>query len=260
MDVSFIIPSNKPYEEFAKKVIDCIFSFSTDIKYEILYISPKYVSDSRVVYIPDYESIGATHAINKGAKFCKGDLICCMTDDLMPVGNIFEIYKFYESHLKNDRYSIGTLPSGPSHQLAMSEPGGVCHIDILSKFGVSRKIDSFVVPCLPVVSRDTFVNVLGSNIFHPGLKYFGDWWLGAFVHLNEFQIHQYNFVVMNNIGGDNHKMFPSIFSPHGEQKRFYDESYVNYNILVENYRKGFSYLYGGGGILSSEYINTIINH
>ena len=77
MDISFILPTNREYDLFSKKVIDNINSLNfMGKKFEIIVVSPNVIEGENVVFLKENElNKGCVGAYNAGYKISKGKYI-----------------------------------------------------------------------------------------------------------------------------------------------------------------------------------------
>lgn len=179
-DVSFIIPSIKPYSKFGKLVVDSICDNTKKyISHEIIYCSPTDPRDKRVKFVKENNSEGEIHVYNEMAKnHANGDHLICISDDHQVGPNVFHSVFFLQSNLFKDRkYKICTLASNSPCFLPPT-------------FGPDwkpswKKLPKNLVMRFPVIHKKTFLEHLNGFVWHPKLKTkFADNYLGHFLGEN----------------------------------------------------------------------------
>jgi hypothetical protein len=236
VDLSILITSNKPYESFAKNVVDHICSCSTDSKYEIVICHTDEINDDRVIAIKDNIHTGGNgYAISHAFNNCNGKYFQYLTDDNIVHGNIFKVLDIFESSEFQKRdFQVLTLQAGSNNLYTTIERYPSYPNPLINTDSFCILPDFYAFP-YPGMSREC-VKKLGGHIFHPRLKYFGDWWLGAFLYLNEepcIQCNDIKFFPMKN-SNQNHTFDP-ITNQHASSS--FGESYVNVYRLIKNYRR-----------------------
>ena len=79
-----------------KDCLNNIYQTSENINYEIIVVSPFYVSGPRIKWVEDVLNIGSSHAVSLAYKHCCGDLIVLMVDDLVPnKGWLGDLWTYY---------------------------------------------------------------------------------------------------------------------------------------------------------------------
>lgn len=244
--ISFIISSKRNYENYAKKVVDCIYKMDAIYSFEIIVCHPEEIQDERIKWVKDDKMIGSSYAWDLAYKNSCGDFIFTCVDDCSIIGNLFGAVDFLNSSAFKDRkFKITTLA-------AMHHLGG--YTNNLTKFERTPKhpkfllltnnyinLPDFNVMCFPIASRETIDKELGGCVFHPRVKVGQDWWLGAFLSMNDEIGIQYNNAKF--IGKPNKVEFsidPIIRLP---SAKFMGESYINTYRLIKNYKKGMPYIY-----------------
>ena len=255
-DVSFILPTKREYNKWAKYTVDSVFlaqeayykTFGIYKSFEILVCSQENINDSRVKYIKENELLGASVAINNCAKIANGKYLSLLVDDHFAGANLFCICDAMEAEVLRDRkFKIITLPAAYGAKLSLPETSPTFVHKLLKKIGCYVNIPLFVAMCFPVVSKETFESELKGYLFHPYLKSMGDLWLGYFLHANNE-----NGIQLNTVNLFKHP-WTEINQLHYEKKadeitgfethdRNFGESYVNLYNLIANYFPGEDYI------------------
>lgn len=248
--ISFIISSKRNYENYAKKVVDCIYKMDAVYPFEIVVCHPEEIQDERIKWVKDDKMIGSSYAWDLAYKNSCGDFIFTCVDDCSIIGNLFGVVDFLNSSaFKNRKFKITTLPG--MHRL------GAATQNNLTKFESTPKhpkfllltnnyinLPDFNVMCFPIASRETIDKELGGCVFHPRVKVGQDWWLGAFLAMNDEIGIQYNNAKF--IGEPNQEELEElsedpILGKH--RAKLMGESYINTYRLIKNYKKGMPYIY-----------------
>jgi len=241
IDLSILITSNKPYDLFAKKIVDYISNCTTDCKYEIILCHTDMIEDNRVISIIDDKKIGNGYAINHAFNNCNGKYFQYLTDDNMLSGNIFDILNTFESsNFQKRNFQALTLQAG-SNNLYTTVERSPSYPEPLLQTNSFCLLPDFYVACYPGMTREC-VKRLGGYVFNPYLKYFYDWWLGAFLYLNGepcIQSNDIKFFPLND--SKQNSIFDKITGKN--ETPYFGESYVNLYRLVKNYKYGYAYVY-----------------
>lgn len=237
MLASFLIATNRPYNEYAMKVVDSLCSYNSH-EFEIIVCSPNPISDNRIKWVEDKYHSGQSLAFFEAYQASIGEYIYILVDDHVVTGDIFGAIDFIEKNC--GKYKITTLAGGVSDEITKTERSPTFPY-FLEKTGNLFNLPDFHVMPFPISKRDTIENLLDGYIFHPRLKTMHDWYLGAFLFLNGEPGLQYN-------GAKLHKFidFPaSKIDPitHRPDSRFFGESYINNYRLIKNYKPGMKYVY-----------------
>lgn len=244
--ISFIISSKRNYENYAKKVVDCIYKMDAVYSFEIIVCHPEEIRDERIKWVKDDKIIGSSYAWDLAYKNSCGDFIFTCVDDCSIIGNLFGAVDFLDSSAFKDRkFKITTLA-------AMHHLGG--YTNDLTKFETTPKHSKFLlstnnyiiapdinVMCFPIASRETIDKELGGCVFHPRVRVGQDWWLGAFLAMNDEIGIQYNNAKF--IGEPNQEGLSEDPILGGRRAKLMGESYINTYRLIKNYKKGMPYIY-----------------
>jgi hypothetical protein len=175
MKVSYLIPTNRNYEEFLYKTIDSIRKFSSDFEYEILVYSKQYIEMPNVVWVQENEDKGPIYGFNKMCKICNGEYIVCLTDDHVLDGPIKNTLDYLDSKINESEMVICSL-----------NPGGIGCFNpvknqILGDKPIEIDIPLFPLIRFPVINKKS-LSLLDNVIFNENLFYHaGDIWLGFYV-------------------------------------------------------------------------------
>ena len=165
-DISFILPTNRDFVDFSKKVIDNINSLNFhDNTYEIIVVSKNEISGENVVYVPEPDKIqGCVNAYNEGYKVSTGDYIFLCSDDHYFDLNCPLAIEVLKSRLFADRkYKILCLPTNRHGPSPLPDYTG-CNA-IIARY--------------PVFARQTIEEHLEGYVYNPSFKHhYPDNWLG----------------------------------------------------------------------------------
>ena len=179
-DISFLIPTIKPYDNYAKDVVEKITSINTKYTYEIVVYSLEVICDKRIKYIQqgkDYKG-GAAKASNQLLWNSSGEYVVFLPDDLNYNKDIFKVIDFLKSKYFINRLAITGL----------SQPGflnGECVISLSQP--LSEKHPSSYSKCtaihFPAAPRKTFEKHLNNHVWHPSFHHhYGDYWLSYYIY------------------------------------------------------------------------------
>ena len=180
MDVSIIIATNRPHENYLYKLIDSIKDCHNQQNYiyEIIVCSTNPSERNDFKLIKD-NGFGPVKAFNICYKASIGKIICGLPDGVLVQKDYFNICEYVQN--MTEKFQI----SGPT-----SNYGGACS---LPGNGLAGNIIRF-----PVITRDTIETYLDGLFFNESFKYhMVDNWLGAFPYLNGqavFENNQINII------------------------------------------------------------------
>jgi len=203
-DISFIIPTARPYGYFAKVVVQDIelFMKNSNYTYEIIIYSrqPKVDTSSNIKWLHEIEaSNGPVKGYNESFKESCGKYIyltndkwhmnstCLKAIDLLE-SNVFQDRKFKVTTINaaaNFDYSITAMPVLGSQ----SAP----HLDLPQELLHPRFLEQkhkYVVFGFPVLERETVLNYLNGYICHPDFRaHYHDNWLSFYIgEMGEFPL------------------------------------------------------------------------
>lgn len=164
IDISFLLPTNRDHETFAKRVVGNINSLNFNgLNHEIVIISPSVVQGENVKYVKD-NNIGCVDAYNKGYRESKGKYIfLCSDDHYFDVNAVKILEQFDSNEYKDRKYKVVCLPT--NNHGPCSLPGYTDCKGIIARY--------------PVYERDTVEKYLNGFIYHPSFKHhYPDNWLG----------------------------------------------------------------------------------
>jgi len=165
IDISYLIATNRNYEESPKRVIDCLESAGALDNGEILVISPDEINDKRIRFIKDNMCINGPQAFNYGATKSKGDTLVVLTDDNLVTPEIIRAPEILASDLFiNRKYKIFTAAID-----------GRCYLEPIPlnhPYGPKPETKSLprILMCrFPILNKKT-LELLGGKIFHPNFN------------------------------------------------------------------------------------------
>ena len=188
-DISFILPTNRNFNNFSKKVIDNINSLNFFGKtYEIIAVSPNEIVGQNVTHVKEEGSNnGCVGAYNIGYNQSTGDYIFLCSDDHYFDKNCVLMIEVLKSRLfQNKKLKIACLPTNKH---------GPC------KLPDYTNSDS-IIARYPVFDRKTVEKYLGGYIYHPIFKHhYPDNWLGYWMDKQgepAIEINKYDMITFNN--------------------------------------------------------------
>ncbi len=175
MDISFLIPTIRPHEQFLNIVLSNIRSIPTKYSYEICVYGPEKPKDENVVWFEEKERTGQLYGFNLMAKHCNGEYLVVMVDDHVLQSPIDESIDFLKSDFfKNRKYKITSLNPG---DIVCNPVRG----QIMGDQPIDFDIPRFPICRFPIMDKNTF-HLLGDIIFNPCLRsHAGDNFLGGYM-------------------------------------------------------------------------------
>ena len=188
-DISFILPTNRDFGQFSKKVIDNINSLNFyDKTHEIIVVSKTEITGDNVVYVRESEQAsGCVDAYNKGYKVSTGDYIFLCSDDHYFDTNCPLVIEVLKSRLFAERkYKIVCLPTNKH---------GPCNLpDYTNCDGIIARY--------PVFERETVESHLQGYIYNPSFKHhYPDNWLGYWLQRQgepAIEINKFDMLTFSN--------------------------------------------------------------
>lgn len=188
-DISFILPTNRSFHNFSKKVIDNINSLNFfDKTYEIIVVSPTEIVGQNVFHVKEQgTNNGCVDAYNEGYNVSTGEYIFLCSDDHYFDQNCVLITEVLESRLfNNKKLKIACLPTNRH---------GPCKLPDYTNCGG-------IIARYPVFHRETVEQHLGGYIYHPSFKHhYPDNWLGFWMSSQgepTIEINKYDMITFNN--------------------------------------------------------------
>ena len=163
-EISFILPSCRPYETHAKLMVESIYANCTK-NFEIMYISKENPNDGRLNWIEEHpNNEGSVQPINEGVKWSRGDIICLVNDDFVLESNIdkdidelglFEAVSLRPATWTNDNF--GRIPG--------------------------QDVPNIPMMPFPLLSTDLINIVLNFQLLNPHFHHhYSDCWLSFFLY------------------------------------------------------------------------------
>ena len=174
IDVSIIIPTARPADQFINKVVDRINlqSPAFPFTYEILVIGPEEIKRSNVKWFKE-SAVDQKGPLPAGdyllQNHAEGDYVIIGTDDHYFDGDWWEVIDFIDSMPSRDRKM--KISSFTGHTRST---GPIAHEDIVK--------ETYPLLRWPVASMDTIKNHLGGVLLDPRFHYiYADNWLSFLV-------------------------------------------------------------------------------
>lgn len=168
MKISFLLPTNRSWITYGRRVVNSIEHSIHRYDYEILVHSPKKINDDRIIWYEDTKEIGQIYCYNYLAEKATGDYLFCLIDDHITDDWIFWVVDYLNGEtFKERRYKICSIKCGSP-----------CPIPCHPPFPFTEK---WLTLRFPVLDRETY-EMLGKKIFREEfLKTHSDIWLGWFL-------------------------------------------------------------------------------
>ena len=238
--LSFLISTNRPYDDHAKVVVDGIERQNLLDGNEIIICSNDPITDDRVINVEDQIKINGSLGFNQAAECATGDIFLILCDD-HELHVECDIAKIFEDGTFNNReYKITTMAT---KQDGFNE----CFIGSMPKSSQAYKrylqgldIDTSMIPkakmCrFPILTRETY-DKLGKVIFHPNFNlrtsFFPDNYLSYFLYINGEECIQTKSIYLSNFKKQNHD----------GPKELYSESLKIFIDLIKHTKSGDPYL------------------
>jgi hypothetical protein len=210
-DISFLIITNREYELWSGRTVECIHKSIKDypIKYtyEILICSPEEISDKNVLWVKD-EFDGLGHGVaanNKMFQYSQGKYIITINDDHMfpdpsleptiyPDQKPLKAIEFLQSDVfQNRRFKVTSIGAGWN----VSVYGSTCIPSLAwpPPYPLSEELKDpkytqvphrHLILGYPVYERATVIKELRGFLFNPSFKHrYADNWLSFFIGEND---------------------------------------------------------------------------
>ena len=177
MDLTIIIPTNRPHEEYVDNVVKNINSIPARHSYQISVCSEQEAKGKNVKWHKEEGQQGPIAAFNSIANECGTDYICLLVDDHIFNSNFSDGIDWLEEHYKEARFPIASLSCGP---LDYNPVKG----QVLGSSPVDFNIGRHPLCKFPIFHKRA-LKELGGCIFHPDLFYHaGDILLGYYMGMN----------------------------------------------------------------------------
>lgn len=192
-DISFILPTIRPYHQYAKIVVDAIQEFmdNSEYTYEILIYTKQPVSETQnIKWLQEiHNSNGPVIGYNESFKISKGQYIYLLNDKWKPNIKILKAVSFLQSdEFKNRKYKITTINAPPNHNYqitAMPILGSQHHQLLPAELLHPRFLlpkHRYAIFGFPVYERETVINHLNGYLLHPDfIAHYHDNWLSFYI-------------------------------------------------------------------------------
>lgn len=191
-DISFIIPTARPYNNFASIVVNKlkeILSF-TDYSYEFLIYSKENPKDD-IIWIEEKENGTSVKGYNESFLISKGKYIYVLNDKWLPNNKILKAIPFLESEsFKNRRFKVTTINVHETFNYNSTDmpilQGNMSKQHLLPKELLHprflEKNHRYAVFGFPVFERETVKNYLCNHLLNPRFTHhFADNWISFFI-------------------------------------------------------------------------------
>jgi hypothetical protein len=188
--ISFILPTIRPYNDWAKHVVDSIFEAPRSFDIEVLISSKEKIKDPRITWIPEPEALGSVKSVNNLYKNTKGKYIHAACDDMIYQRQWPEVIKELEYlEWRSDKFiALAGFCNQTCYLAAWHSP----------HFIKSRVNPRYISARFPIISRDTIDKYFGGLIFNESFKHhYVDNWMGHWCGENGCSIPESEFLKVN---------------------------------------------------------------
>lgn len=225
--ISFLIPTNRPYDTHVRNVINNINTFNSKYDFEICVYSDFEVSGDNVVWYKEEERRGPIYAFNYMANHCNGEYMICITDDHVFYKPFDGLIEFLEKTYTEDQYRVCSIGLG-----------GICyHPGTGENFGdkvIDFECKKFGIPRFPVMDKRT-LKKLDGVIFNESFYYHAaDNWLGFFLGMRGYKYYELDkMIVAHNPESDTTHTVRDCNIARELMKRMV-ETGINYNYPIKD--------------------------
>lgn len=228
INISFLISTNRDYQQCAKRVVDNIEQMGLLDNNEIIICSNDTIIDNRIINIEDKLKLNGPLGFNQAASISKGEIILILCDDhylniLTDVNQLFS-----DNIFLNRSYHIMTMATTQDFL-------NPAYIGAIPGYPETSIIPRTMMCRFPILTRETYYK-LQKYIFHPAFNlktsYFPDNYLSYFLFINNEPVVQTDKVLLTS--------FQSEISPSSET--YFYKSLSIYIKLIKNLRPGDPYV------------------
>lgn len=177
LDLTIIIPTNRPHEKYVRNVINNINSIPARHSYQIAVCSQEEISGDNVKWYKENGQQGPISAFNHISSECGTDYVCLLVDDHIFNSNFSNGVEFIEGHYEKTRFPIASLSCGPVNYNPVKG-------QLLGSSPIDFDVGAYPLCKFPIFHRRA-LKELGGHIFHPDLFYHaGDILLGYYMGMN----------------------------------------------------------------------------
>jgi hypothetical protein len=177
LDLTIIIPTNRPHEKYVRNVINNINSIPSRHSYQIAVCSQEKIDGDNVKWYKEHGQQGPIAAFNRIADECESEYVCCLVDDHIFNSNFSSGLEFLEEHYDKARFPIASLYCGPVDYNPVRG-------QVLGGSPVDFDVAAYPLCKFPIFHKRA-LKELGGKIFHPDLFYHaGDILLGYYMGMN----------------------------------------------------------------------------
>lgn len=200
-EVSFIMNTNRNFQEYGAKVIQSVYNLQDKFEYEILVYSKEDPKHEGVIWVKEeYDTGGSIYGYNLLANIAKGDYIITIVDDYTLSPNYYNMVRHLQSeHFDDKEYVISTpgitvLGSGNIGDENI-EGGNNSFTGEVLNINKETHILKF-----PAFRRDILPK-MDNCMFHPDLiHHWGDNYASFHINQQGESVRQFNGVLMNCFG------------------------------------------------------------
>jgi hypothetical protein len=177
LDLTIIIPTNRPHEEYVDKVIENINGIQARHSYQIAVCSKEEAKGDNVKWFKEVNRVGPIRAFNYIANECGTPYVCCLVDDHMFTSNFSDGIDFLEEHYQDRKFPITSLSYGPQNYNPVRG-------QVLGSSPIDFDVEHHPLCKFPFFHRRA-LKELDGYLFHPNLFYHaGDILLGYYMGMN----------------------------------------------------------------------------
>ena len=249
---SFLIATKRNYDTHAKLVVDQLESYGALNDGEIIICCPFPINDKRIKYVKDEKQQCGNVAFNEAALHSVGEFIYILCDDHYVSKEILKGDEFLNSltFLKR-KYKISSMSSGAPCYIGSipNFPETDFIAAALSYAAQSMSVRTSVMCRFPFFTRETYVNHLNGNVFHPNFNicsHFADNYLSYFLAINNEPAIECGYIQLQQFSTSDQVDDGSVEPFGGPEKKYptgYIESLKVYVDLCRNLKKGDPYSY-----------------
>lgn len=172
--ISFLIPTNRKFEENINNTIQSIRDNVGNYSYEICVFSEEMISGPDIKWFQEIGKKGPIYGFNHMSKYCEGEYIVCLTDDHVLLNNISPTIKLLDS--MDQEYVVTSLST-----VNFEFVGNPIRGEVLGDQIIDFECNKYPLVRFPVLNKDT-LKKLGDVIFNESFFYHaGDIWLGYYL-------------------------------------------------------------------------------
>ena len=228
IEISYLISTNRPYQQCAQRVVDGLVNQGCLDNGEIIICSPNPIDDSRVIFCEDQIKINGPLGFNQAAHIAQGNILTVMCDDhdvFIDIDKIVNLFNFPD--FEGREYHISTMSTMDDnlHPAYLGPIPGYPRTDTLPRTPMCR---------FPILDRKTYKKL--GTLFHPSFNlkssFFPDNYLSYFLYTNHEPVIQTTAMKLKSF---QHELA-------AEETLYFDECLNIYLDLIEDLQPGDPYV------------------